>query len=167
MLRTLSVVSVIGGLFLAGSACTVQGQVRTRAYVAAPEAELVLVRPGLYVVADYDQPVFYTDGYYWLYRDGFWLRSYTYTGGWSRVRGVPHHVRRINRPQAYVRYRARGNVNVYRAPARRGEAVRRVDRRNRRDDRRDDRVERRRDRREDKRDHRRDRRDRRDNDRRR
>lgn len=144
MLRTLSVTGALAALCLAGSGCTVQGQVRTRAYVSTPE--LVLVQPGVYVVADYDDPVFYNDGYYWLYRDGYWARSYTYTGGWVRVRSVPYGVRRIHRPTAYVHYRPHARARVYRAPAGRGDrprAVRRDDRRDRRDDRRDHRGERR------------------------
>jgi hypothetical protein len=127
MLRRLSIAGVLAGLCLAGSACTVQGQVRSSAYVSTPE--LVLVEPGVYVVADYSQPVFYTDGYYWLYRDGYWLRSYTYSGSWVRVRGVPYHVRRIHQPRRYVHYRPRASARVYYAPTRRGEAPRRVDRR--------------------------------------
>lgn len=127
MLRRLSIAGVLAGLCLAGSACTVQGQVRTSAYVETPE--LVLVQPGVYVVADYSEPVFYNSGYYWLYRDGYWLRSYTYSGGWVRVRGVPYHVRRIHQPRRYVHYRPRAAARVYYAPTRRGEAPRRVDRR--------------------------------------
>ncbi|HTE53750.1 MAG TPA: hypothetical protein VK698_23005 [Kofleriaceae bacterium] len=153
MVRSLSIAGALAGLCLAGSGCVVRGQVRTAAYVEPEpvEADLVMVQPGVYVIADYDQPVFYSDGYYWLYGNGYWSRSYTYTGGWTRVRGVPYNVRRINRPHAYVHYRARGNVHYYRAPSRRGEAPRRVERRNnvrrdrveRRDHRRDDHVERR------------------------
>ncbi len=113
MLRKLSIAGALVALCLAGSACTVEGQVHTRAYVAAPG--LVLVEPGVYVIADYDRPVFYTSGYYWWYRDGYWLRSYDYTGGWVRVRTVPYSVRRIHRPTAYVHYRAQGR-HVYRPP---------------------------------------------------
>jgi hypothetical protein len=127
MLRRLSIAGVLAGLCLAGSGCVVGGQVRTRAYVSTPE--LVLVEPGVYVVADYSEPVFYTDGYYWLYRDGYWLRSYTYSGGWVRVRGVPYHVRGIRHPRAYVHYRGHASARRFHAPSRRGEAPRRVDRR--------------------------------------
>jgi len=179
MIRRLSVVGALALLCTAGSACVVRGQVRTSAYVETPE--LVYVEPGVYVVADYSDPVFYNDGYYWLYRDGYWSRSYTYSGGWVRVRTVPYYVRRIHRPYAYVRYRPHASARVYRAPSRRGERLRRIDRserrqyrdaprdhRSRRDvyrDRREDHRDRRedyRDRREDRRERREDRRDRRD-----
>ncbi len=135
MLRTLSITGALAALLFAGSGCVVRGQVRTSAYVSTPE--LVMVQPGVYVMADYDQPVFYTDGYYWLYRDGFWFRSGVYSGGWVRVRNVPVAVHRIHRPHAYVHYHARGNARVYRAPARRGEPVRRVETRDHRTDRRE------------------------------
>jgi hypothetical protein len=126
MLRKIAIVGALVALSTAASACVVEGRVRSHAYVSAPSAELALVSPGVYVVADYSEPVFYTDGYYWLYRDGFWLRSYTYTGGWVRAGGVPYHIRRIHRPYAYVRYRPSARTYTYRAPARRGEAPRRV-----------------------------------------
>lgn len=126
MLRTLSIAAALATVGTVGSGCLVEGRVRSDAYVSTPSAELALVSPGVYVVADYSQPVFYTDGYYWLYRDGFWFRSYTYTGGWVRAGGVPYHIRRIHRPYAYVRYRPTARTYVYRAPARRGEPPRRV-----------------------------------------
>lgn len=153
MLRKFWVVGALAALSMVASGCVVRGQVRTAAYVEpAYEPELVMVQPGVYVIADYDEPVFYSDGFYWRYYGGYWSRSYTYSGGWSRVRGVPYRVRSINRPSAYVRYRARGNASYYRAPRRRGERIQRVQRRDhrnyrrapeRRDHRRDDRPERR------------------------
>lgn len=116
MVRTLILAGALAAVSVAGSGCVVSGTVRTRAYVEPPS--MVLIEPGVYVVADYDQPVFYNDGYYWLYRDGLWLRSYTYSGGWVRVHSVPYGVRRIHRPYAYRRYRAHGRARVYRAPVR-------------------------------------------------
>ena len=126
MFRTFSLAGALVALGVAGSGCVVSGSVRSSGYVETPS--MVLVEPGVYVVADYDRPVFYNDGYYWLYSDGYWMRSYTYSGGFVRVRSVPYGVRRIHRPYAYVRYRPRGNVRYYNAP-RRGERVRVYDRR--------------------------------------
>lgn len=125
MFRTFSLAGALVALTLVGSGCVVSGSVRSSAYVETPS--MVLVEPGVYVVADYDRPVFYTDGYYWLYSDGYWLRSYSYSGGFVRVRGVPYGVRRIHRPYSYVRYRPRGSVRYYHTP-RRGERVRVYDR---------------------------------------
>ena len=125
MFRTFSLAGALVALFVAGSGCVVSGSVRSSAYVEPPS--MVLIEPGVYVVADYDRPVFYTSGYYWLYTDGYWMRSYTYSGGFVRVRSVPYGVRRIHRPYAYVRYRPQGRVRHYRAPGR-GERVRVYDR---------------------------------------
>jgi hypothetical protein len=154
MLRKIVVAGAVAGLSLALAGCVVRGTVGTSAYVSTPEPDLVLVEPGVYVVADYQDPVFYNSGYYWLYRDGYWLRSYSHGGGWVRVRSVPYGVRRIHQPYRYRHYRPSARAHVYRPPARRGGSVRRVNRDHRRNDRRIDRRDDRRDRRRDSRDHR-------------
>lgn len=79
---------------------------------------LVEIAPGVWVVENYDRPVFYDDGYYWLYDDGYWFRSHTHTGSWARVQThyVPRGVRGIERPRTYVHYRSRGQVRTRRAP---------------------------------------------------
>jgi hypothetical protein len=118
MFRSLSLAGALVALSVAGSGCLVSGSVRTSAYVEEEPPDMVLVEPGVYVLADYDRPVFYTNGYYWLYSDGYWLRSYSYGGGFVRVRGVPYGVRRIHRPYAYVRYRPTARARYYRAPGR-------------------------------------------------
>lgn len=98
-------------LSLALSGCVVRA--RGGVYASAPQPELVYVSPGVYVIADYDEPVFYSDGFYWRYYGGVWYRSGVYTGGWVRWHSVPVHVHRIQRPHTYVHYRARGH---YRNP---------------------------------------------------
>ena len=91
---------------LAGCAATGGDQVQ----VASPE--LVPVQPGVQVVADADAPLFFADGYYWLFRHGSWLRSDTYRGGFAQVDAnlVPMQVRSIPSPAAYVHYRRHTNV---------------------------------------------------------
>ncbi|MFW6197710.1 MAG: hypothetical protein ACOC5B_02485, partial [Myxococcota bacterium] len=83
-----------------GVGCTVHTGVRTRT------PNLVWVDPGVWVVADYRYPVFYSHGYYWLWRSDTWYRSPRFGRGWSRVRGraVPNRIRRIDRPRRYRRY---------------------------------------------------------------
>ena len=78
------------------------------AYVATPD--LVEVSPGVQVVADYDEPVFYTDGFYWRYNDGYWYRSNNYATGWYYYERPPEVVLRIDRPYAYAHYRPQGYV---------------------------------------------------------
>lgn len=52
---------------------------------------LVVVHPGVSVVRDFDEEVFYADGYYWARQDRSWFRSHDHRRGWARVdqRHVP------------------------------------------------------------------------------
>ena len=77
-------------------------------YVSTPD--LVTVSPGVQVVADYDEPVFYTDGFYWRYYDGYWYRSNNYATGWYYYERPPVAVLQIDRPYAYAHYRPSGSV---------------------------------------------------------
>ena len=78
--------------------------------VYATTPDLVSVSPGVQVVADYDEPVFYTDGFYWRYYDGLWYRSSNYATGWYYWSSPPVAVLRIDRPYAYAHYRPSGYV---------------------------------------------------------
>jgi hypothetical protein len=75
-------------------------------YAASPD--LVSVSPGVQVVADYDEPVFYNEGFYWRYYDGGWYRSNNYATGWYFVSSPPIVIARIDRPYAYAHYRPAG-----------------------------------------------------------
>jgi hypothetical protein len=77
------------------------------ATVTASTPDLVYAGPGVQVIADYDQPIFYSDGLYWWWSGGVWYRSSYYTGGWVAAR-PPVAVMRIERPYSYVRYRPVG-----------------------------------------------------------
>jgi hypothetical protein len=77
-------------------------------YAATPD--LVTVQPGVQVVADYDEPVFYVDGFYWRFNDGYWYRSNNYYAGWYFYERPPVAVLRIDRPYAYSHYRPAGYV---------------------------------------------------------
>ena len=66
--------------------------------------DLVEVSPGVQVIADYDEPIFYSDSYYWRQDGGVWFRSTSHTGGWARVEVAPVAIRSIERPAAYVHY---------------------------------------------------------------
>ena len=52
---------------------------------------LVVVSPGVQVVPEVQEEVFFHDGWYWARRDGYWYRSRSHRGGWVVVppRGVP------------------------------------------------------------------------------
>lgn len=101
---------ILGGLLALGmtTGCYARGTTRVTAAYSTPG--LVYVSPGVHVVADYDYPVFYSQGFYWRYNDGIWLRSRVYNRGFVRVHQVPVVVRQIRNPHRYVHVRARGHV---------------------------------------------------------
>jgi hypothetical protein len=103
-------------LFAAAAAfagCVGEGDVRYSGTVAVTSPDLVTIDNDVQVIADADQPVFYTDSYYWLFRDGGWYRSPDYRSGWARITidTVPTRLRRIDRPEAYVHYRRHDERN--------------------------------------------------------
>jgi hypothetical protein len=90
---------VLAGGLMTGCAATVTAD--------AYPPDLVYAAPGVQVIADYNEPIFYTDGFYWRFYGGTWYRSSYYTGGWVYAR-PPVAVLRIDRPYAYVHYRPAG-----------------------------------------------------------
>jgi hypothetical protein len=102
-------------LALAATACV--GEYRGTATVTASAPDLVLVSPGVYVVEDHHDAVFYSNGFYWRFYDGLWYRSRYYDDSFVRVRysTVPVRVRRIDRPRAYVRYTGRARAERIKA----------------------------------------------------
>jgi hypothetical protein len=90
--------------------CASETQYVGNVHVTSPE--LVSVAPGVEVVADADDPVFYADGYYWLYRNGVWLRSGLPGTGFARIdlQLVPDRLRRIQEPRSYAHYMHRGEI---------------------------------------------------------
>jgi hypothetical protein len=91
------------------SGCTGSGQVYYSGEVTTPD--LVYVGPDVQVIADYDEPIFYSDSYYWRNDGGIWYRSRNYRGGWGRYDNAPVAIRRIDRPTAYVHYRGTSNAS--------------------------------------------------------
>jgi hypothetical protein len=45
----------------------------------------VLIAPGVWVVEDYDDEVFYEGGWYWVQRDDHWYRSRDHRGHWGEI----------------------------------------------------------------------------------
>ena len=85
-------------------------------------ADLVYVAPGVQVIADYDEPIFYSDNFYWRFDGGTWYRSPHYNGGWVH-QNPPPALLRIDEPRRYVHYRPQGWV-AKRGPDRRQPMVR-------------------------------------------
>ncbi len=114
-IKYLFVGSVLG-LSLAAGGCVVRGGVGYESPGYYQEPTLVAVQPGVWVIADYNEPVFYSDNYYWAYRGGYWYRSSIYTGGWVRVHAVPHRIRGIRHPHSYAHYHVPPRAQTRRAP---------------------------------------------------
>jgi hypothetical protein len=72
--------------------------------------DLVEVSPGVEVIADYNEPIFFADDFYWVNRGGFWYQSGWYGGGWARAGNVPARISGISHPEAYAHYRPAGYV---------------------------------------------------------
>jgi hypothetical protein len=77
--------------------------------------DLVEVSPGVQVIADYDESIFFADGAYWWFSDGGWYRSNYYTGGWVFAPSPPVVVMRIGEPFRFRHYRPSGYI-VHRRP---------------------------------------------------
>ncbi len=101
---------LIASLFAGCTGAVFVRPVRVAPVYAAPAPvyaapEMVSVSPGVQVIADYDQPVFYSDGMYWRSMNGAWYSSRVHNGGWAMSYSVPVGVRGISRPETYVHYR--------------------------------------------------------------
>jgi hypothetical protein len=99
---------VLFALFAAASGARADAVVQTRITVALPVVlpRLVVVQPGVQVVEDLDEEVFFVDGWYWVRRDNFWYRARNPHAAWvyAEPRFIPPGLRRIP-PGQYRRYR--------------------------------------------------------------
>jgi len=103
------VCSVLVSALSAAAGCYVAAEPQ---YTAEEDGagDLVEVSPGVEVVADYDEPVFFADDFYWAFRGGVWYSSPWYRGGWVRAEHVPDHIGHIEHPEMYRHYRPAGYV---------------------------------------------------------
>ncbi len=83
-------------LFLSPALATAQAPLQIRVMFPAPPP-LVVVEPGIQVVPDQDEEVFFVDGWYWLRHDHRWYRARDHRGGWVLVEvgAVPPELQRI------------------------------------------------------------------------
>jgi len=103
--------AALGGCFTSGEiGVSSGGYAGGGGEVYASTPDLVTVSPGVQVVADYDEPVFYSDGFYWRFYNDGWYRSNNYATGWYYYERPPVAVLRIDRPYAYAHYRPSGYV---------------------------------------------------------
>ncbi len=90
------------------SGCMATGTGEVHATVTTPN--LVYIDSDVRVIEDYGEPIFYADNFYWRQQSGIWFRSPRHTTGWVRVQTAPPAIRRIERPSAYIHYRAKAKV---------------------------------------------------------
>jgi hypothetical protein len=102
--------SLVLSMLLAPAGCYIDATAPEYAEDDNGTGDLVEVSPGVEVVADYDEPIFFANDYYWVNRGGYWYSSTWYGGGWIRATSVPHGVMVIQRPRDYIHYRPQGYV---------------------------------------------------------
>src|SRR5438067_2781422 len=78
------------GVATLGAGCVAHAQAGGYTEAEAPVVfasppTLVEVDADVWVVRDYDYPVYYVGGSYWVYRNDVWWRSGAYDKGWARV----------------------------------------------------------------------------------
>jgi hypothetical protein len=100
--------AVTASLLLVGCTGTLSGEVTT--------PSMVYIDSDVRVIADYDEPIFYTNSFYWRQTNGVWYRSSSHSGGWAVYASPPAAILRIERPTAYVRYRGSANVQTRERP---------------------------------------------------
>jgi hypothetical protein len=91
------------------AACAGEAEVHYSGDASAPELVALDIDPSVQVVANADEPIFFVENTYYLYRDNRWYRSRSHRSGWVKVEAVPEHIGRIERPMAYVHFRHGSN----------------------------------------------------------
>jgi len=92
--------------------CVGSGQAGYSANATVTTPDLVYIDSDVQVIADYDEPIFYSGNYYWRYDGGAWYRSQYHTRGWVRYDNAPVAIRRIDRPTAYIHYRGTASASA-------------------------------------------------------
>jgi hypothetical protein len=92
-------------LMVALAACRGEAEVRYSGDATTPTLVALDIDPSIQVVTNADEPIFYLESSYWLYRDNHWFRSSSHRSGWKRIDMPPEPLRRIDQPLAYVHYR--------------------------------------------------------------
>jgi hypothetical protein len=111
--------AILCTLLAAGSGC----YARSRVYVEEPPVViyqppfLVAIGPGVWVMHDYGAAIYYVDGYYWYWEDGYWYRSPYWDGGWVLVGLAFVPVAIVHRHHAaYVHYHGAPGARVWTVP---------------------------------------------------
>jgi hypothetical protein len=101
--RTLVLAAALAA-FPAAAQVQISVQLPTITFAAPPP--LIVVQPGVQVVEDNDEEVFFVDNYYWVRRGPHWYRARDHRGGWVVAEGpnVPATIVRLP-PGQYRHYK--------------------------------------------------------------
>jgi hypothetical protein len=106
MKTTMNVLGLAALLIAVPTAGSAQVQTHVSIGIGFPEPPpLVVVSPGIQVVPEYEEEVFFVNSWYWVRRDGSWYRTRDWHGGWAPVRRgwVPANLMRVP-PGRYRHY---------------------------------------------------------------
>jgi hypothetical protein len=111
-------VLLFAGLLVLPAIASAQAQVSFRLDLPVVLPQLVVVSPGVQVVPDVDEEVFFSDNYYWCRHDGGWYRSRNHRGGWVLVPGRAVPARIVQLPPGRYRHYRPGPARPAPAPVR-------------------------------------------------
>src|ERR1700734_198917 len=96
---------LIGALSLGGCYAEAEPGYVSTTFAGPAHPELVDA-DGVQVIAGYNDPIFFADGFYWHNDGGRWYRARDYHRGWESARAnVPARISRIQHPERYRNYR--------------------------------------------------------------
>jgi len=103
-MRHLLLAAALAASSLVPSAAVAQVSVQLRFDLPVVLPRMVVIEPGIQVVPQVNEEVFFVDGYYWVRHDARWYRSHDHRRGWVLVeeRGVPPRLVRI--PNGHYRH---------------------------------------------------------------
>ncbi len=90
---------------LATGACYAEVEPAYVTYDGPAQPVLVDAGPGVQVIADYPEPIFFVGGLYYRQSGGRWYSARDYHRGWAVARGgAPDRLARIPHPEHYRNY---------------------------------------------------------------
>lgn len=104
--------ALAGALAFGGlAACHGSRDVVYAGQIHVASADLVALEPGsdVRVIADSEDPIFYSNDAYFMWRNNRWYRAANVHGDWVHVQTVPDRLRHIDRPLAYAHFRVHTN----------------------------------------------------------
>jgi len=115
--------ALLGAVVVTGG-CTAHARGTAYAEADAPvvtvdNPTLVEVDTGVWVIRDYNEPVYFVNDDYWVYRNSVWYRSHGYDGGWVVVEATVVPTVIVHRDhRTYVHYHGGGTAQTRAAPRR-------------------------------------------------